>query len=173
MLFSYLASPNKKNILLHVHHVSRSTRDICWYFNVFLFFFFCSLLKSVSVQSWSFLVQVQHTVCSLRSNSSTESYNYLKWNVTFQSALCRVWGQLKRQFVIIADNYVRKWYLPQWEKQDGLGFPCQVLFQSLWHCTSRCLLDPSDRLRTGPHVLIYRLDFPCQPMTLNGFLIPN
>ena len=36
--------------------------------------------------------------------------------------MCPVRGQLKRQFVIIVDNYVRKWYLPLWENQGGVRF---------------------------------------------------
>lgn len=70
------------------------------------------------------------------------------------TSFCPVLGRLRRQFVIIADNYLRKWYLPLWAKQTGLRFLHPVLSQSLQHCTSRCPFDLSDGLRSRPCIII-------------------
>lgn len=64
-----------------------------------------------------------------------------------------VFKQHKRQFVIIADNYLRKSYRLS-TKEAGLRFPQPVLSQSLVHLASRCPPDLGGGLRSSPRGLI-------------------
>lgn len=79
-----------------------------------------------------------HLIIKLWKFKKTFKHKCYKGNT---ASLCPDLVRLKRQFVIIADNFVRKWYLPLWAKQGGLRFLRPVLLQSLWQCTSRCPLD--------------------------------
>lgn len=66
--------------------------------------------------------------------------------------LLHLWAA-KREFVIIANNYLRKSYRLS-AKEAGLRFLHPVLSQSLPHCTSRCPPDPGEGLRPDPRGII-------------------
>lgn len=135
-------------------------------------------LYTTLVQTWCLImIPLQHQVLT---SQKKKKWIFQIWKRIIKkcykgntTSFCPVLGRLRRQFVIIADNYLRKWYLPLWAKQTGLRFLHPVLSQSLQHCTSRCPFDLSDGQRSRPCIIIWKLDFQCKRRTLNGFLILN